>query len=176
MALEQCMECQNPVSNLAPSCPKCGFPKSAIGAKDQSIALVYWFVSGLFGGHKFYLKQPGRKTHLVFALLSIATFAWSIVLQGIFTYSNYSVLTIYAAGAMVALGLIALLDLQTIPRRIAELNNSSNVNVMSKNGSQVSDGQVARDTNVKPKKVFWTALWVALGVLILLSVFFGSGS
>ncbi len=70
MALINCTECGNEVSDKAFSCPKCGAPIAVdkieskqplvvVAPKSRSLAIALALVLGGLGFHKFYLNQPG---------------------------------------------------------------------------------------------------------------------
>ena len=70
MALIECRECGNQVSDKAAACPKWGAPIAekvvekqppivATVPKSRSLAIVLALFLGGFGIHKFYVNQPG---------------------------------------------------------------------------------------------------------------------
>jgi TM2 domain-containing membrane protein YozV len=69
MALIECSECGNQVSDKAAACPKCGAPIAgetvgkqqsiaAAAPKSRSLAIVLALFLGGLGIHKFYINQP----------------------------------------------------------------------------------------------------------------------
>ncbi len=70
MALIECGECGNQVSDKAAACPKCGAPiaEKAVrkqqsidvtATKSRSLAILLALFLGGLGIHKFYVNQPG---------------------------------------------------------------------------------------------------------------------
>ena len=60
MALVECPECNEEVSEQAMACPQCGFPLSPfMRRKNRSIAILLAIFLGSIGIHRFYLNQPG---------------------------------------------------------------------------------------------------------------------
>ncbi len=70
MALIECSECGNQVSDKATACPKCGAPIAekvvekqqpivVTAPKSRSLAIVLALFLGGLGIHKFYVNQPG---------------------------------------------------------------------------------------------------------------------
>lgn len=80
MALTNCPECSNQVSDQATSCPKCGCPiKSGVSisvpvqkTKNRSAAILLALLLGGLGIHKFYVEKPGAG--LVYLL-----FCWTFI-------------------------------------------------------------------------------------------------
>jgi TM2 domain-containing membrane protein YozV/predicted RNA-binding Zn-ribbon protein involved in translation (DUF1610 family) len=61
-----CRSCGQPISQLAPHCPNCGAPHTAMsqaspyrGTKNKVIAAIFAFFLGGLGVHKFYLGEVG---------------------------------------------------------------------------------------------------------------------
>jgi len=69
MAIVQCPECKESVSDQATSCPKCGYPikKASITTsisiekpqKSRSLTIFLSLILGGLGAHKFYVDKPG---------------------------------------------------------------------------------------------------------------------
>jgi len=80
MALSNCPECHNPVSDQAATCPKCGHPlkpaqtpgASATPVKSKSLTVFLALILGGIGAHKFYVDKPG--VGLLYLL-----FCWSFI-------------------------------------------------------------------------------------------------
>jgi TM2 domain-containing membrane protein YozV len=89
MALIECPECAQSVSEKAWSCPSCGYPLRsgkqggrhfdpfpAIPARSRSIAILLAVFLGGLGMHKFYLNKPGMGLlYLLFCWTLIPTIA-----------------------------------------------------------------------------------------------------
>jgi TM2 domain-containing membrane protein YozV len=94
MALIECIDCGNNVSQRAQSCPKCGAPVSPPGPntlnvglkdqKDKTAAYLIWLFLGSFGGHKFYLNRNNAVTHLLSGTVSII-----LVIASPFSFGGY---------------------------------------------------------------------------------------
>ena len=84
MALINCNECNNQISENAKACPHCGSPlihntvigKYKYGEKKKGVAVLLALFLGGLGGHKFYLgKYLQGVAYVVFAV----TFAPAII-------------------------------------------------------------------------------------------------
>ena len=59
MALIECRECKNQVSDSAKACPKCGAPVAdPVPSKSRGISILLALFLGGIGAHKFYLERP----------------------------------------------------------------------------------------------------------------------
>jgi len=84
MALIECNECGNQVSDKATSCPKCGAPINnstlvserqpiiVTAPKSRSLAVALALLLGGLGIHKFYLNRPGWGFIYIF-------FCWTLI-------------------------------------------------------------------------------------------------
>ncbi|ADL56505.1 TM2 domain-containing protein [Gallionella capsiferriformans] len=93
MALIDCTECGNKISDLASSCPSCGAPLKSNQLidtaqnmqnvvelrKNRSLAIVLALFLGGFGAHKFYLNQPGWGIAYLFFCWTFIPAIFSIV-------------------------------------------------------------------------------------------------
>lgn len=84
-----------------------GQPVYVVQAKSTVLAYVLWFFLGTFGIHKFYLRQPIMGLLYLF-LFSIGSLTVSILIGWLF---------------LIPLGLLLILDIFTMPLRIAITNS-----------------------------------------------------
>lgn len=76
-----CRGCGQPISELAPLCPRCGAPQSTISSKvgvahkSKVVAALFAFFLGGLGVHKFYLGEIGLAIiYLLFCWTFIPSF------------------------------------------------------------------------------------------------------
>lgn len=79
MALIPCPECKADVSDVAASCPKCGYPLTEAEPDDpprpiksRGVAVFLALLLGGIGAHKFYLDRPGMG-------LLYLVFCWTLI-------------------------------------------------------------------------------------------------
>ena len=73
MALIECRECKNQVSDTAKACPNCGAPiANFLQSKSRGVSILLALLLGGIGAHKFYLERP-------FQGLLYLVFCWTFI-------------------------------------------------------------------------------------------------
>lgn len=77
-----CQHCGHQVSPKATACPSCGHPLAGEKRKSKAITVILGFMFGLFGAHRFYLRDYWLAVFILVASL-VAAFDPSGVLLGL---------------------------------------------------------------------------------------------
>ena len=180
MPLVKCPECVHDVSDMAATCPQCGYPLRIVpearmpptpnattsaadlmwfetNKKSVGLAYAFWLFLGVLGGHRFYAGRPG--TAILMACLTV--FALAALQTSVSNpYEDYNAVVGLSFGA---LGIWLLIDAFMLGTWITAHNTA----LISRRGITSYDVPASHAAAGKDDGRAWTAgLVVALGAIL----------